>query len=46
MKEVKATVRPLQAHAHTGEPGDGSIVVARVDGVVRIRTGQRSWGEA
>ena len=32
--------RVIQQAAHTGNPGDGMIVIADVPGVVRIRTGQ------
>jgi nitrogen regulatory protein P-II 1 len=33
-------VQVIQAAAHTGNPGDGLIVVAEPSRVVRIRTGQ------
>jgi nitrogen regulatory protein P-II 1 len=34
-------IRTIQAHAHTGNPGDGKIFIYRVEDVVRIRTGER-----
>lgn len=36
-----AIVRAISEAAHTGEIGDGKIVVSTVDEVVRIRTGER-----
>ena len=38
---VEAVVRIIQTHAHTGSPGDGKIFISTVDGLVRIRTGER-----
>ena len=37
-------VELIRRHAHTGNPGDGVILVAAADCVVRIRTGQRQEG--
>ena len=36
-----AIVRAISEAAHTGEIGDGKIVVTTVDEVIRIRTGER-----
>ena len=41
---VELVIRTIQAHAHTGHPGDGKIFVHALDDAVRIRTGER--GEA
>lgn len=38
---VEKVLQTIQAHAHTGSPGDGKIFVYEVDDVVRIRTGER-----
>ncbi|HEU4915078.1 MAG TPA: P-II family nitrogen regulator [Acidimicrobiia bacterium] len=35
------TVAAIESAAHTGEIGDGKIVVVPVEDVVRIRTGER-----
>ena len=34
-------VKVIQTHAHTGNPGDGVIMVVDLDRVVRIRSGQQ-----
>ena len=34
-------VEAIRASAHTGNPGDGLIAVSAMEGVVRIRTGER-----
>jgi len=39
--EVEAVVDAIQKSAHTGEVGDGKIVLYKVADVVRIRTGER-----
>jgi nitrogen regulatory protein P-II 1 len=36
-----AIIRAISEAAHTGEIGDGKIVVSTIDEVVRIRTGER-----
>lgn len=36
-----AIIRAISEAAHTGEIGDGKIVVSTVDEVIRIRTGER-----
>ena len=36
-----AVVAAIQEAAHTGEIGDGKIVVVPVDDMIRIRTGER-----
>ncbi len=36
-----AAVAAIESAAHTGEIGDGKIVVVTADDVVRIRTGER-----
>lgn len=38
---AEEVIRTIQAHAHTGNPGDGKIFIYRVDDVVRIRNGER-----
>lgn len=38
---VDRVVATVEAAAHTGEIGDGKIVVVPIDEVVRIRTGER-----
>jgi len=40
-EEVEEVVQSIQRAAHTGEVGDGKIVLYKVDDVVRIRTGER-----
>jgi nitrogen regulatory protein P-II 1 len=37
---AEKVVETIQRHAHTGNAGDGKILVYRVDDVVRIRTGE------
>lgn len=39
-----AIIEAVLKHARTGEPGDGKIIVERVQDAIRIRTGER--GEA
>jgi len=41
---VERVVSTIQAHAHTGNPGDGKIFIYRVDDVVKIRTNERGTG--
>lgn len=36
-----AVVTAIESSAHTGEIGDGKVIVVSVDEVVRIRTGER-----
>jgi nitrogen regulatory protein PII len=38
--ELRAIVETIREAAHTGNPGDGKILVAPLDRVVRIRTGE------
>jgi nitrogen regulatory protein P-II 1 len=40
-EEVEEVVQSIQRAAHTGEVGDGKIVLYKVDDIVRIRTGER-----
>lgn len=40
-EDVEGVVEAIQAAAHTGEVGDGKIVLYKVEDVVRIRTGER-----
>ncbi len=39
---VEEVVHIIQAHAHTGNPGDGKIFVSSVDDTVKIRTGEHT----
>lgn len=39
--QAEAVVQTIQQHAHTGNPGDGRIVVIPIEETVRIRTGER-----
>jgi nitrogen regulatory protein P-II 2 len=41
---VDAVVEAIQLNGKTGQVGDGIILVAPLDGFVRIRTGQRKNG--
>jgi nitrogen regulatory protein PII len=34
-------VRVIESHAHTGNRGDGKILVVKASEAVRIRTGER-----
>ena len=38
---VEPVVRAIQQHAHTGNAGDGRIIVINVEETVKIRTGER-----
>jgi nitrogen regulatory protein P-II 1 len=38
---TETVVRTIRESAHTGNPGDGKIFASRIDGAVRIRTGER-----
>ena len=38
---VETVVQSIQKAAHTGNPGDGRIVVIPVEETVKIRTGER-----
>ena len=38
---VEPTIEAILASARTGEVGDGKIYVQPIDGVIRIRTGER-----
>ena len=38
---AETVVQTIQKAAHTGNPGDGRIVVIPVEATVKIRTGQR-----
>ena len=42
---VESAVEAIQQAAHTGRIGDGKIFVSTIEGVIRIRTGERG-GEA
>jgi nitrogen regulatory protein P-II 1 len=42
MVEVVANI--IQAHAHTGNTGDGKIFICPVDEVIKIRTDERGTG--
>jgi nitrogen regulatory protein P-II 1 len=44
--EADAVVRAIQQRGSTGKPGDGKIVVVRVEEAIRIRTGERGLGAA
>jgi nitrogen regulatory protein P-II 1 len=39
---VEPVIAAIQQHAHTGNPGDGHLVVLPVEVMVKIRTGERS----
>lgn len=39
--KVEAIVKAIQAAGNTGKVGDGKIIVYDVEGIVRIRTGER-----
>jgi nitrogen regulatory protein P-II 1 len=39
--QCNALVSAIQSAAHTGNPGDGIIIVVDLDRVVRIRTGEQ-----
>jgi nitrogen regulatory protein P-II 1 len=41
---VETLINAIQAHAHTGNPGDGKIFVYPVDDVIKIRTNERGKG--
>jgi nitrogen regulatory protein PII len=41
---VEATIEALCEGGQTGEVGDGKIFVVPLDGVIRIRTGERDHG--
>jgi nitrogen regulatory protein PII len=38
---TQATVAAIESAAHTGDIGDGKVVVVALEDVVRIRTGER-----
>ncbi|MBE9173272.1 P-II family nitrogen regulator [Cyanobium sp. LEGE 06143] len=42
--KVDTVVNAIQDAARTGEIGDGKIFVGTIDGVIRIRTGDRDSG--
>ncbi|MFY8150429.1 MAG: P-II family nitrogen regulator [Prochlorococcaceae cyanobacterium] len=42
--QVDTVVTAIQDAARTGEIGDGKIFVSTIDGVIRIRTGERDTG--
>ncbi len=42
--KVDTVVEAIQGAARTGEIGDGKIFVNTIDGVIRIRTGDRDSG--
>lgn len=39
---VENVVDLIRTSAHTGNPGDGKIFISPVDGVVKIRSGERN----
>ena len=41
---VPRVLDTLQAHAHTGNPGDGKVFVLPVEDALRVRTGERGEG--
>lgn len=41
---VDATVDAISANAHTGEPGDGAVLVLPLEAVVEIQTGEITLG--
>lgn len=38
---VDTVLSAIQRHAHTGNPGDGKIIVLPVQDALRVRTGER-----
>jgi nitrogen regulatory protein PII len=41
---VAAVLSAIEKHAHTGNPGDGKILVLPVEDALRVRTGERGEG--
>ena len=41
-EKVEAVLATIQAHAHTGKPGDGRVFVIPIEESVSIRSGERS----